>query len=246
MRDPLSSCKVPTLPGLVPDSRRLFPCAVKGSVMPAATALQNKPVVIVVDDDPLVRCSLDSLFRSVDFAVQEYGSAQELLDATLPDGPLCLVVDVRMPHMGGFECRDQLINKGHDIPVIFLTGHGDIPMTVKAMKAGAVDFLTKPFRDQDMLDAVNAGFARAVERQAEQDDLRALKKRFATLSRRERQVMDGVVRGLLNKQIAWEIGTSEITVKLHRSSLMKKLGIRTVPDLVRAAEILPSLSSDET
>lgn len=211
------------------------------SVTPASP---SKPVVIIVDDDPLVRGSLDSLLRSVDFAVQEYGSAQELLDAALPDGPLCLVVDVRMPHMGGFECRDQLIDKGHDIPAIFLTGHGDIPMTVKAMKAGAVDFLTKPFRDQDMLDAVNAGLARAAEKQAELDQLRALRKRFATLSTRERQVMDGVVRGLLNKQIAWEIGISEITVKLHRSSLMKKLGFRTVPDLVRAAETLPPFSPD--
>ncbi len=199
-----------------------------------------RPVVLVVDDDPLVRGSLDSLFRSVDFAVRNYGSAQELLDATLPETPCCLVVDVRMPHMGGFECRERLAERGIDLPVIFLTGHGDIPMSVKAMKGGAVDFLTKPFRDQDMLDAVNAGLARAAERRSATRENEGLRQRFATLTARERQVMEGVVRGLLNKQIAGELGIAEITVKLHRASLMRKMGLRTVPDLVRAAEALPS------
>jgi FixJ family two-component response regulator len=201
---------------------------------------EAQPVVLVVDDDPLVRGSLDSLFRSVDFAVRNYGSAQEFLDAALPETPCCLVVDVRMPHMGGFECRDRLAERGVDLPVIFLTGHGDIPMSVKAMKGGAVDFLTKPFRDQDMLDAVNAGLARAAERRTATRESEGLRQRFATLTTREKQVMEGVVRGLLNKQIAGELGIAEITVKLHRASLMRKMGLRTVPDLVRAAEALPS------
>ncbi|SFJ24659.1 two component transcriptional regulator, LuxR family [Sphingomonas sp. NFR04] len=205
-----------------------------------APAPEAQPVVLVVDDDPLVRGSLDSLFRSVDFAVRNYGSAQELLDAPLPETPCCLVVDVRMPHMGGFECRDRLAERGVDLPVIFLTGHGDIPMSVKAMKGGAVDFLTKPFRDQDMLDAVNAGLARAAERRTAAQESEGVRQRFATLTAREKQVMEGVVRGLLNKQIAGELGIAEITVKLHRASLMRKMGLRTVPDLVRAAEALPS------
>ncbi|WP_084582076.1 response regulator transcription factor [Sphingomonas azotifigens] len=207
------------------------------SIAPARDA---QPIVLVVDDDPLVRSSLDSLFRSVDFAVRNFGSAQELLEAPLPETPCCLVVDVRMPHMGGFECRDRLAERGVDLPVIFLTGHGDIPMSVKAMKGGAVDFLTKPFRDQDMLDAVNAGLARAAERRSASRESESLRQRFATLTTRERQVMAGVVRGLLNKQIAGELGIAEITVKLHRASLMRKMGLRTVPDLVRAAEALPS------
>jgi len=196
------------------------------------------PVVLVVDDDPLVRGALDSLFRSVDFAVRTFGSAQDFLDAPLPEAPCCLVVDVRMPHMGGFECRDRLAERGVELPVIFLTGHGDIPMSVKAMKGGAVDFLTKPFRDQDMLDAVNAGLARAAERRSVAQESEGVRQRFATLTARERQVMEGVVRGLLNKQIAGELGIAEITVKLHRASLMRKMGLRTVPDLVRAAEAL--------
>ncbi|WP_294330503.1 response regulator [uncultured Sphingomonas sp.] len=207
--------------------------------MPSPAPVRDaQPVVLVVDDDPLVRGSLDSLFRSVDFAVRNYGSAQELLDAALPESPCCLVVDVRMPQIGGFECRDRLAERGIDLPVIFLTGHGDIPMSVKAMKGGAIDFLTKPFRDQDMLDAVNAGIARAAERRSAAEGTAALRARFATLTARERQVMDGVVRGLLNKQIAGDLGIAEITVKLHRASLMRKLGLRTVPDLVRAAEAL--------
>jgi FixJ family two-component response regulator len=196
------------------------------------------PVVLVVDDDPLVRGALDSLFRSVDFAVRTFCSAQDFLDAPLPEAPCCLVVDVRMPHMGGFECRDRLAERGVELPVIFLTGHGDIPMSVKAMKGGAVDFLTKPFRDQDMLDAVNAGLARAAERRSVAQESEGVRQRFATLTARERQVMEGVVRGLLNKQIAGELGIAEITVKLHRASLMRKMGLRTVPDLVRAAEAL--------
>ncbi|WP_342249108.1 response regulator transcription factor [Sphingomonas sp. OTU376] len=202
------------------------------------TCPTNKPVVIVVDDDQLVRQSLDALFRSMDFAVQIHASAQDLLESDLPDGPACLVIDVRMPMVSGFDCRRQLLDRGVDIPTIFLTGHGDIPMTVKAMKAGAIDFLTKPYREQDMLEAVYAGLAGAAEKRAAGDEVRGLKERYATLTRRERQVMHGVTRGLLNKQIAGELELSEITVKLHRSSLMRKLAIRTVPELVRAADAI--------
>lgn len=195
-----------------------------------------RPVIIIVDDDAVVRASLASLFRSVDFEVLQFSSAQELLDAALPETACCLVVDVRMPQIGGFECRERLVGRGLDIPVVFLTGHGDIAMSVKAMKAGAVDFLTKPVRDQDLLDAVNAGLEQAMARQAESEDRRELRHRISSLTNRERQVMDGVVKGLLNKQIGGNLGITEITVKLHRSSLMRKMGLRTVPDLVRAAE----------
>jgi FixJ family two-component response regulator len=205
-----------------------------------ATMLEadSKPVVIVVDDDILIRQSLSSLFRSVDFEVVTYSSAHAVLEAELPDAPACLVIDVRMPQIGGFECHRQLSERGIHLPAIFLTGHGDIPMTVKAMKAGAIDFLTKPFREHDMLEAVYEGLSQAVELRATQDQARVLRERFSTLTLRERQVMAGVVRGRLNKQIADDIGVSEITVKLHRSSLMKKMAIRTVPDLVRAVDTI--------
>jgi len=198
----------------------------------------GNPVVVIVDDDALVRRSLEALFRSVDFAVLAFGSAHDLLDADLPDVPACLVIDVRMPQMGGFECHGQLLDRGIDIPAIFLTGHGDIPMTVKAMKAGAVDFLTKPYREQDILEAVYAGLSSATVKRSADEQTKALRERYALLTRRERQVMDGVVRGLLNKQIAGKIGISEITVKLHRSSMMRKMEMRTVPDLVRAADAI--------
>lgn len=203
-----------------------------------SATVPGKPVILVVDDDPHMRASLDALFRSVDFAVLSFASASELLAADLPEVPVCMVMDVRMPQMGGFECRRQLVERGVDIPSIFLTGHGDIPMTVKAMKAGAVDFLTKPFREEDLLDAVYACLGRAERTRAELDQISATRERYSSLTARERQVMQGVVSGLLNKQIAGDLGVSEITVKLHRSSMMKKMALRTVPDLVRAADAL--------
>lgn len=206
--------------------------------MATVSEASSKPVVIVVDDDLLIRQSLDSLFRSVDFAVLTFGSAQELLEADLPDVPSCLVMDVRMPQIGGFECHRQLLDRGADMPAIFLTGYGDIPMTVKAMKAGAIDFLTKPYREQDILDAVYAGLAGAAQRRTMGGHARVLRERFASLTLRERQVLHGVARGLLNKQIAGELGVSEITIKLHRSSLMRKMALRTVPDLVRAVDVI--------
>ena len=198
----------------------------------------NKQIVLVVDDDPLVRASMDSLLRSVGLSTRTFASATEVLEADLPDANCCLVVDIRMPQIGGLEFQTRLIARGDDVPIIFVTGHGDIPMSVKAMKAGAVDFLAKPFRDQDMLDAVASALARDKERRAARSDLAASRALYDRLTPREREVMAGVVRGLLNKQIAGELGLSEITIKLHRSSLMKKMGTRSVADLVRAAEFL--------
>jgi FixJ family two-component response regulator len=199
----------------------------------------SAPLIIIVDDDPLVRASLDSLFRSVGFATRLHANAREALDSGTGSELACVVTDVRMPDVGGFEFQSALNAQHAGVPVIFMTGHGDIPMSVRAMKAGAIDFLSKPFRDQDMLDAVNAAFERArTDRVAQQGSADA-KARYNTLTPREREVMDGVVRGLLNKQIAGELGIAEITVKLHRSSLMRKLGVRRVPDLVRLASQLP-------
>lgn len=198
------------------------------------------PVVIVVDDDPLIRSSLDSLFRSVGFATRLHASAREVLEAEddLQGELACVVTDVRMPGCGGFEFHSALTARGMNLPVIFMTGHGDIPMGVRAMKAGAVDFLPKPFRDQDMLDAVNAAIERARSARASSQELAEAQSRYSSLTPREREVMDGVVRGLLNKQIAHELGIAEITAKLHRSSLMRKLGVSRVPDLVRLASRL--------
>ncbi|WP_109806937.1 response regulator transcription factor [Sphingosinithalassobacter portus] len=206
-----------------------------------AQAPAKKPhpdTVVIVDDDPLVRGSMESLFRSVGLAARSHASAIEALEAPLPDAASCLVVDIRMPHLGGFELQQRLGERGARVPIVFVTGHGDIPMSVRAMKAGAVDFLPKPFRDQDMLDAVQSALAGDRERRARGDAVRQVREQHARLTPREREVMAGVVRGLLNKQIAYELGLSEITVKLHRSSLMKKLGLRTVPDLVRTAQIV--------
>jgi FixJ family two-component response regulator len=196
-------------------------------------------LILIVDDDPLIRTSLDSLFRSVGYATRMYASAREVLDGSLPDTLCCIVTDVRMPEVGGFEFQGALAARGADIPVIFMTGHGDIPMTVRAMKAGAVDFLAKPFREQDMLDAVSAALERA--RTAREAGLgsAAAQERYATLTPREREVMAGVVRGLLNKQIAGELGIAEITVKLHRANVMRKMGAQRVPDLVRLADAMP-------
>ncbi|RYY06972.1 MAG: response regulator transcription factor [Alphaproteobacteria bacterium] len=207
-----------------------------GTPAPTSTA----PTVIVVDDDPLVRSSLDSLFRSVGFATRLHSSPREVLDAgpNAQDDLACVVTDVRMPGFGGFEFQAALSAKGMNLPVIFMTGHGDIPMGVRAMKAGAVDFLSKPFRDQDMLDAVNAAIERARVTQAASLGSADAQARYGALTPREREVMAGVVRGLLNKQIAGELGIAEITVKLHRSSVMRKLGVQRVPDLVRLAERL--------
>jgi FixJ family two-component response regulator len=195
-------------------------------------------IVFVVDDDASVRKSLVHLFRSVGLGVEVFGSAPELLQSSLPNVASCLVLDIRLPGCSGLDFQIQLAQADIHVPIIFMTGHGDIPMSVKAMKAGAVDFLTKPFRDQDMLDAVAMAIERDRERRASEKqalDMRAL---LDTLSPREREVMALVTGGLMNKQVAAEIGLAEITVKFHRSHIMKKMGARSLADLVRMAEML--------
>lgn len=204
----------------------------------------NDALVIIVDDDALIRGALDSLFRSVGLKTACYASANEALSVSLPQTPCCMVVDVRMPGIGGFEFQATLAASGAEVPIIFMTGHGDIPMSVKAMKAGAVDFLPKPVREQDILDAVQTALARARDQIALADDMRTARKRHGSLTPREVEVMAGVVRGLLNKQVAGELGIAEITVKMHRASVMKKMGVRSVPDLVRLAEALSRSTND--
>jgi FixJ family two-component response regulator len=194
--------------------------------------------VFVVDDDPSVREAVASLLRSVGHHPRVFESAQEFMASAKPDGPSCLVLDVRMPGLGGLDCQRRLSEAGFRIPVIFLSGHGDIPMTVTVMKAGALDFLTKPFRDQDLLDAVNQALERDRARRLEEQDSAGVRERYASLTAREREVMAWVVAGRLNKQIAGELGTSEITVKVHRGNVMRKMKAESVPDLVRMASRL--------
>lgn len=200
----------------------------------------DRPLVLVVDDDGEVRTSIEELMLSVGLEVSCFSSPRELLESPFPERPGCLVLDVRMPGSSGLDLQHQLAARGDTKPVVFLTGHGDIPMSVQAMKAGAVDFLTKPFRDQTLLDAVAAGIERDI---AEREKARIVKQhveRFATLTRRERQVLRDVVRGRLNKQIAFDLGISEITVKLHRGNVMRKMQVPSVGQLVRAWEMLPA------
>lgn len=205
---------------------------------PLTAPADTAAFVAVVDDDAAVREALDSLFRSVGLATRLFGSAAELLKQALPDAPGCLVLDVRLPGTGGLDVQDQLAQQGIELPIVFLTGHGDIPMTVRAMKAGAVDFLSKPFRDQDMLDAVAAAIGRSRQTRSELAALQGLRLEYDALTPREREVLAHVVTGLMNKQIAAELGLSEITVKIHRGNVMRKMGVRSVADLVRKAEAL--------
>jgi FixJ family two-component response regulator len=196
------------------------------------------PVVYVIDDDASLRGALDSLFRSVGLACRTYDSTKAFLDAELADAPGCIVVDVRLPGMSGLEFQEHVSEVGLNLPLVLMTGHGDIPMSVRAMKAGAVDFLPKPFRDQDMLDAVGRAIERDRARRAADSDVAQVRNRFGTLSPREREVMLLVTTGKMNKQVAGDLGISEITVKIHRGAAMRKMGARTLVELVRMAEML--------
>jgi RNA polymerase sigma factor (sigma-70 family) len=198
----------------------------------------NEPqsMVFVVDDDAEVRKAIASLIRSVGLQVQLFGSAQDFVRAKRPEVPGCLILDIRLPGISGLDFQRKLAEANNPIPIIFITGHGDIPMSVRAMKAGAVEFLTKPFRDQDLLDAIQHALERDRTRRQREAEIATLRERFEWLTPREREVLPLVVSGLPNKQIAAEIGTSETTVKVHRGQLMRKMGADSLPELVRMAE----------
>lgn len=194
--------------------------------------IEESPTVVVVDDDPSIRTALNDLFQSVGLQVRVFESAREFLANQRPDGPCCLVLDVRLPGKSGLDFQRELNDENVRLPIIFLTGHGDIPMSVRAMKAGAVEFLTKPFREQDLLDAVQVALDRDRATREDAKLLAALQRRFASLTPREQAVMGLIVAGRRNKQIAGEIGTSEVTVKVHRSNLMRKMEALSLADLI--------------
>ena len=198
----------------------------------------TEPIVFVIDDDASMRRALTNLFQSVGLKVEVFGSAPEMLRSKLPDVASCLVLDIRLPGLSGLDFQTELAKANIHIPIIFMTGHGDIPMTVRAMKGGAVDFLTKPFRDQDMLDAVVTAIERDRRRREVEKVVANLNALFETLTSREREILAFVASGLMNKQIAAELGLAEITVKIHRGHIMKKMGARSLADLVRKAETL--------
>ncbi|WP_442679268.1 response regulator transcription factor [Sphingomonas sp. ASY06-1R] len=207
--------------------------------MTVATAEHDRPLVLIVDDDEAVRTSLGELMVSVGIDATCFGSTRELLETTLPERPGCLVLDVRMPGSSGLDLQQHLAAAGNAKPIVFLTGHGDIPMSVQAMKAGAIDFLTKPFRDQSLLDAVSTGIERDIAQRAAARTVKRQVDRYATLTARERQVFRLVALGRLNKQIAFQLNITEVTVKLHRSGVMRKMEAASIGELIQGWNILP-------
>src|SRR6202051_3362422 len=194
------------------------------------------PVVFVVDDDASVRRAIKRLVESVGLQVELFGSATEFMSSQRPDAAGCIVTDIRLPGISGLDLHRELVKADDEIPTIFITAHGDIPMTVRAMKAGAIEFLAKPFRDQDLLDAIQVALERDRALRQRQADIAILRERLESLTPREREVLPLVVSGLLNKQVAAELGTTEATIKVHRSQLMRKMGADSLPELVRMAE----------
>jgi FixJ family two-component response regulator len=204
----------------------------------SSESAEEQPIVLVIDDDQSMREALENLFSSVGLRVETHQSASAFLQAEMPTAPSCLVLDIRMPGQSGLDLQAELTREDIRIPIVFITGHGDVPMSVKALKAGAVDFLVKPFRDQDVLDAVTAALDRASRERAAERRLSDLRASFDALTSREREIMKHVTEGLMNKQIAHELGLTEITVKIHRGNMMRKIGARSLPDLVRMADDL--------
>ena len=200
--------------------------------------VEERAVVFVIDDDPSMRLALEDLVSTVGLEVRAFAAPREFLQSKLPDAPGCLVLDVRLPGMSGLAFQQELAKEGVELPVIFITGHGDIPMSVRAMKAGAVEFLSKPFHDQDLLDAIHTAIERDRNKRREATWLAELRERFATLTERERQIMTLVVIGRANKQIAAELTLSEMTVKVHRGQVMRKMHAKSLPELVRMADRL--------
>src|SRR3954468_18825892 len=204
----------------------------------------ENPTVLIIDDDSALRASVARLLGSLGLATQQFASISDFLPPHLPDGPTCLVLDVRLPGQSGLDLQRELTAANREVPIIFITGHGDIPMSVQALKGGAIEFLTKPFRDQELLDAIQLGLSRDRARRENQKALAALRERFASLSPREREIMIQVARGRLSKQIAGDIGIAEATVKVHRSRLMHKMKARSLPELSRMADKLTLLPEE--